>query len=605
MDKSTDDEGMKRDRKRFERPMLNRRVISKRLRKAETVTTRHAHRFILKRLESLRASRQHIVAWLLMVLAIIAVIGLQLSVSSQQYTVEAAVAGGTYAEGVVGKLDTLNPLYASSSAEVAASRLLFSSLYDYDATGHLRPSVATGLKISNKGRTYTVTLRDDVKWHDGAELTASDVAFTIETIKNPEARVRSSLAANWQSVTVKAVDTRTLVFTLPAYAAFPHALTFPIVPKHILDRVPVGALQESAFSRTPVGSGPFAYRLFRSADGASVHKVVHLTANERYFKGKPRLSRFELHAYGDSAGLVNAIKAHEVTSAIDAVSGDTSVITKAGYTLDQYPVDSGVYALMNTARGVFRDQSVRQALRMAVDASKVRQAAGDNLPQLDLPFITGQVEGAAALRVPEHNPDKAATLLDKAGWKLQNGIRTQKKQQLTFVITTIKNEQYERAANEVSRQLAAVGVKTTINAVDTTAPRSNFVQDVLQARNYDMLVYELPIGADPDVYAYWHSSQLGASGYNFTNYKNGVADAALVSARDRTEQQLRDAKYLVFATQWLQDAPAIGLYQQVISYAHNPNATSLADGTQLVSAPDRYSNVLTWSVDRARVYKTP
>ena len=603
MDKSTD-ETVKRDWKQFQRSMLDRRNLSKRLRKAETATTKHAHRFILKRLENLRASRQHIIAWLLMVSAIIAVIGLQLGVSSQQYTVEAAVAGGTYAEGVVGKLDTLNPLYASSSAEVAASRLLFSSLYDYDATGHLRPSVAKGLVISNKGKTYTVTLRDGVKWHDGADLTAEDVVFTIETIKNPEARVRSSLAANWQSVQVQATDAHTVVFTLPAYAAFPHALTFPIVPKHILARVPVGAMQESTFSRTPVGSGPFVYRLLQSADDSSTQKVVHLTANESYFDGMARLSRFELHAYSDNAALINAVKAHEVTAAADIVS-DQPTITKAGYLLDEYPVDSGVYALMNTARGVFKDQKMRAAIRMAIDINKVRQAAGESLPALNLPFITSQVSGAAALVVPAHDEAKASALLTSYGWKLEKGVRTNKKQQLTFVITTTKNEQYERAAQEIARQLSTVGVKTTVTVVDTTVPRSNFIQDVLQARNYDMLMYELPIDADPDVYAYWHSSQLGASGYNFTNYKNGVADAALVSARDRTEQPLRDAKYLVFARQWLQDAPAIGLYQQTISYARNPNSTNVSKGTQLVAAPDRYSNILGWTVDRARVYKTP
>lgn len=604
MDKSTDDTTTKRDWKQLHKSVFDRRKMSKRLRRAETVTTRHAHRFILRRLENLRASRQHIIAWLLMVSAIIAVIGLQLGVSSGQYTVEAAIDGGTYAEGVVGKLDTLNPLYASSSAEVAASRLMFSSLYDYDNTGRLRPSVAKGLTISNEGRTYTVTLRDNVKWHDGAALTADDVVFTIETIKNPEARVRSSLAANWQSVQVRAVDARTVEFTIPAYAAFPHALTFPIVPKHILARVPVGALQESAFSRIPVGSGPFTYRLLQSADGVSTHKAVHMTANTSYFGRTPRLTRFELHAYPDNAALVSAVKAHEVTAAVD-VAIDATTISKTGYIANAYPVDSGVYALMNTTRGFMKEQSVRAALRQAIDVNKVRKAADNDLPALDLPFITNQVAGAEALHAPAQDIAQADALLVKAGWKLVDGVRTKGKQQLTFTITVPKNDQYERAAHELASQLAVIGVKAPVNVVDTSAPRSNFIQDVLQARNYDMLVYELPIGADPDVYAYWHSSQLGASGYNFTNYKNGVADAALVSARDRSERQLRDAKYLIFAKQWLRDVPAIGLYQQVVTYVHNPNSVSIVDGTQLVAAPDRYSNVSHWTVDRARVYKTP
>ncbi len=602
MDESNDD-APRRDWKQL-RQSFDRRKLSKRLVRAEKATTKHAHRFILKRLDSLRASRQHIIAWLLLVSAVIAVVGVQLGLSSQQYTAEAAVGGGTYAEGVVGRLDTLNPLYASTSAEVAASRLLFSSLYDYDSTGNLRPSIAQGLTVSQDRRTYTVTLRQGIKWHDGADLTAEDVLFTIQTIKNPEARVRSSLAANWQSVEVKTIDKYTVQFTLPAYAAFPHALTFPIVPKHILARVAASTLQESNFSRAPVGSGPFSYRLLQSADGVAAHKVVHVSANNDYFNGAPRLARFELHAYPDREALIRAINTHEVIAAVDA-SIDEAAIKSSGYTLDEYPIANGVYALMNTSNGIFADQQVRTAFQLGIDVSKVRAATGQTLPALDLPFIANQVEGAGAIKAPQPDAAKAAALLDGANWKLQGDVRVKNGQELKLAITVPKNERYERAANELARQLVSLHVKASVTVVDVSTPRSSFIQDVLQARNYDMLVYELPIGADPDVYAYWHSSQLGANGYNFTNYKNGVSDTALVSARDQSNQRLRDPKYISFAQQWLRDAPAIGLFQQTVSYMYNPNATNLAPGTELISAPDRYATVTSWTVNRARLYKTP
>lgn len=594
----------KRNWKQLHQTVFDRRKLSKRLRRAETATTRHAHRFILKRLENLRASRQHIIAWLVLVSAIITVIGLQVGSSAQQYSAIASVSGGTYAEGVVGKLDTLNPLYASSGAEVAASRLLFSSLYDYDDTGNLRPSLARGLTIGNSGRLYTVTLREGVKWHDGADLTAEDVVFTIDTIKNPEARVRSSLATNWQSVEVRAASKYVVEFTLPAYAAFPHALTFPVVPKHILSRIATSAMQQSDFSRAPIGSGPFVYRLLQTADGVSAHRVLHLTANDTYYERAPRLSRFELHAYPDNAALVNAVKAHEVTAAVDAAM-DEEAIQRSGYQADTYPIDNGVYALMNTTNDIFRDQAVRKAIQQAIDTDKIRHVAGKGLARLDLPFITSQVEGAAALAAPAADKTAADALLTKAGWKVVNGVRTKGKQSLAFTITVPKNEQYERAAHEIASQLKDLSIRATITIIDTSLPRSNFIQDVLQARNYEMLVYELPIGADPDVFAYWHSSQRGAGGYNFTNYRSGVADAALMSARDVTAEQLRHAKYMVLAKQWLRDAPAVGLYQQAMSYIHNPGSNSMAEGTRLVSPSDRYGNLTFWTVDRAHVYKTP
>src|SRR5687768_17227351 len=148
----------------------------------------------------------------------IVAVGAQFMWFQQSYQTTAAARGGTYAEGSLGPIDTLNPLYASTSAEVAASRLLFSSLYSYDSTGHLRGDLAESLKTDETGTLYTVTLRDDAQWQDDMKLTANDVAFTVNLIKNPE--TRSPLRINWQDVTVKAVDDRTIQFQLPAvYAA--------------------------------------------------------------------------------------------------------------------------------------------------------------------------------------------------------------------------------------------------------------------------------------------------------------------------------------------------------------------------------------------------
>ncbi len=120
-----------------------------------------------------------------------------------------------------------------------------------------------------------------------------------------------------------------------------------------------------------------------------------------------------------------------------------------------------------------------------------------------------------------------------------------------------------------------------------------------------MLLYELFVGADPDVYAYWHSSQTVASGYNFANYTSKAADDALASARSRLEPTLRAVKYVAFAHQWIDDAPAIGLYQATSEYAFNKHTHSLDTNTQLVSSYDRYADILDWSVNQRSVYKTP
>jgi len=106
------------------------------------------------------------------------------------------------------------------------------------------------------------------------------------------------------------------------------------------------------------------------------------------------------------------------------------------------------------------------------------------------------------------------------------------------------------------------------------------------------------------VYAYWHSSQA-ASGLNFSNYKSSISDDALSSARSRIEPNLRNAKYITFANQWLADAPAIGLYQATMQYVHTKSIHALPKDFMLVSAADRYNDVRFWSVGDRMVYTTP
>ncbi|HSW91576.1 MAG TPA: peptide ABC transporter substrate-binding protein [Candidatus Saccharimonadales bacterium] len=595
----------KRGWKQFQRLTFDSKKISKRVKKAEGATVRHAHKFILTRLDSVRSARRHIIVWLLLVGVMISSVGIQFMWFQRTYQTAAASVGGTYAEASLGPIDTLNPLFASSSAEIAASRLLFSSLYTYDGTGHLHGDLAESMTTDATNTVYTVKIRSGVKWHDGSLLTAKDIAFTVNLIKNPQ--TRSSLRVNWQDVAVKAVDDTTVQFTLPAvYAAFPHALTFAVLPQHILGTIAAGAIRENNFSRAPVGSGPFSFKLLQTANTPTrQHKIVQMMAFDNYYKGVPMLNRFEVHAYSTQDGIMQALRTGEVSAASDLSGENASRVDTHNYQVTAQPVSSGVYALFNNTTPILKDKVVRQALRLVTDTAAIRANLGINAPALDLPFINGQLTGADVPHAPAPDAKKAAALLDGAGWTLSDGVRKKGSQTLTIAVTTIKNPQFEKALETLVGQWRSLGVVVKTNVIDTTDPASNFVQSTLQGRNYDVLLYELFIGADPDVYAYWNSSQIGTSGYNFSNYVNKAADASLASARSRLEPELRNAKYKVFAKQWLDDTPAIGLYQSMVEYVSNRHVQSINPAAKLISAQDRYSNVLYWSVNQNSVYKTP
>ena len=588
----------------FKRIKLDRKRLARRVQKAEGATQRHAHRFIVRRIDNIRLVAREVTTWLVLVGIIIAALGVQLLVSKPQFMATARTEGGTFVEGTIGQIDTMNPLYLTTPSEASVSRLLFSSLYNYDETGHLHQDIIKSLSVDASGRVYTATIRDDVAWHDKTPLLASDIVYTVNLIKNPSAR--SPLRINWLDVTVAAVNNTTVQFTLPAtYAAFPHALTFPILPEHILKTVAPGAIRESTFSRSPVGSGPFTFRLLQAADNVSRHKVVHLAANPVYYAGAPKLDRFEIHAYPDEASLLKALRSGELSGASGLSPTVAPTIDLARYKLTPQALNSGVYLLFNMNNPILKDVKVRKALQAATDTAALRSDIGGGVLPLDAPILSSQLDGADVPQVAPPDIARAQALLDEAGWKMSGSGRMRDGQALGFTITTTKNSENLRSIDNLAKQWRKIGVNVERKVVDTSGIASTFVQDTLQARNFDMLLYELAIGADPDVYAYWHSSQIGQTGYNFTSYSNKAVDASLASARSRLEPELRNAKYKQFIRQWQEDAPALALYQPVLEYVSNENVDAVRPGAQLVGEADRYANVLHWTVHSDTVYKTP
>ena len=582
---------------------LGYKRLALRVKHAEGATQRHASRFILRRIENVRLVMTEIMIWLAAIALLIAGLGIQYSWNSQGSKKDGAKSGGVYVEGVIGNISTLNPLLAASEPEQAVSRLLFSSLYNYDVTGALHTDLAESMTVKDDN-VYTIKLRNAV-WHDGKNLTAEDVVYTINLIKNPQ--VRSPLRVNWLDISARAIDDSTVEFMLPAvYAGFSHALTFPVIPKHILQSVSPSSMREADFSSSPVGSGPFAVKRVQTSESTSSTDVVRMEPNTKYYGAVSTLSRLELRAYGNESLLVKAVNSGEVSAASGLSLSAADNIKSKQYSTKHWLLNKGVYLLMNNRSQTLQDARVRQALRYATDTSSIRATVGDNVARLDTPILQSQIAQKLPA-APDYNLDKAKALLKEAGWTYNQGQWKGKDgRPLAVAVTTSSGrDEYKKIVDALKQQWSKLGVDVQLREIDTSSTTTSFVQSVLQPRDYDALLYELELGADPDVFAYWHSSQASASGYNFANYSNRTVDNDLVGGRSRTNSALRAAKYIQFVNQWLSDAPAIGLYQSVGSYVLNNGASIVEPRGSLNTMNDRYADVTTWSTGKASVYKTP
>ncbi|MGD8373488.1 MAG: ABC transporter substrate-binding protein [Candidatus Woesebacteria bacterium] len=575
--------------------------IKRKLLHLEGLTIRHAHHFIIRRWQNLKEVRRSAAGWVILVLLLSAAVIWQSSETTNYYSQEIPSEGATYSEGVVGAVDNLNPIFASTQAERSVARLLFASLLKYDEKGDLIGELAHHWYSDDAGKVYEVILRDDAYWSDGEPITSADVVYTFSAIKNADSK--SPLYSSWRNISVEAIDEQKVRFTLPtAYAPFLSSLTVGILPQHKLENLRFSELRNNAFNNNPtVTSGVFSFQDVRSINKERTHFLVSMAANDDYVLGKPKLNRFHLHAYADKEHLASAFTTQEVAAVSDV---DTSQVADLSEfhdpTITMSPLYNATYAFFNMDSPFLTDGNVRHALELATNRSSIISALDNRVELVAGPLLPGQIGYSSDLVQPDVNHAVAAELLDKAGWVLDSsGHRVKDGQQLKINLVTVNSDVYSRVAQEIVDQWSKLGISFESQLVRA----DDIQQNVIVPRAYDVLIYEVAIGKDPDVYAYWHSSQANERGFNLSNYKSTKADDALISARDKSDVALREAKYRSFMQQWLADAPAVGLYRSNLIYVQTKKITSF-EPHALAEQIDRYANIRYWSANKEKARPT-
>ncbi len=573
---------------------INLRAVDRQSKKVEIATTRHAKKFLLGRLENLQYIRRHLIAWLTLLIVLIGLNAAQMVFDQNYVSVQQPPQDKAYAEGVLGPLNNLNPLFASTDAEISASKLMFSSLLSYDTNGGLQTDSAQSLDISQDGRVYTINLRPNLRWHDGKQVTSDDIVYTVHAMQNPQTGSRQ--ASSWQNIQVAANGLQQVIFTLPtSYGPFASALTFPILPEHILGKVDPEKLQEDNFGKHPIGSGPFTFVDLQTIDANKEKSALQLARYDDYWAGPSNLSRFSLYIYGSRGDLVKGIQYREVNAAsgtrVDAIGLKTADVT----------INNGVFALYRNDSAILKDKNIRKALTQGLNRQELRMQLGGK-KSLEGPIINTQTPIANLVMQPKYDFIVSNQLLDQAGWlKGENGIRQKDGQSLQLNMVAVDTSNYRKLTKLLSDQWKKLGIKIQTQLIDP----EQIQQVILRPRAYDILVYELSQGGDPDGYAFWHSSQASSSGLNFSDYVSAYADDTLITARGRSNITLRDAKYANFAKRWVEDVPAVALYRSSLEYTTTEGTQSLTGTDSLVSATDRYYHVVDWSSEIDTTYNTP
>jgi peptide/nickel transport system substrate-binding protein len=503
---------------------------------------------------------------------------------------EAPRPGGTYVEGVVGQVGSLNPLFGEATAGPNdLDALLFEPLVRVLPSGTVQGRLSSHWEVSPDGRSYTFTLRPDARWSDGTLLTADDVVFTVRTVQDPQFP-GALLNQSWKDIIATAVDAGHVRFALPGHNAgfLANLELLDIVPAHLLAGKAMAELASASPNLNPVGTGPFR---MVSTQGDR----IQLERNPFAWR-RPWLESVTIRSFPSQAAALDALDRGQIDglanltpsgAAQEQANTQVKVLTSSTY---QY---AELIFNLKTDEPYFQDVRVRQAIAKAIDRTAIiRDVLGGQAVPDDSPIprsITWAYDSAA--QQPAYDQTAAAKLLDDAGWTLVNGIRTKGSTSLSFGLTVSSDvPPYERVAEKVASQLSQVGIVAEVRPVTT----ASLIHDYLNPRTFDMTLTAFDNGPDPDVYSFWHSSQAHPGGFNFAGMKKNVfIDGDLEDGRNTLDLTARAKAYATFQEDFAKEIPAVFLYSPRYVMAVNRRIR----GVRLDSAiepEERYAYVSDW-----------
>lgn len=439
--------------------------------------------------------------------------------------------------------------------------LLFDTLIWKDEKGFV-PSLAERWEMSGDGLTYCFILRQNVKWHDGKVMTADDVIFTFEYIKQQ--------GYPWASTSmvsrVEAKNEREILITLTKpYAPFLDnvAATIPILPKHIWQHV----VDARRFSKPAalIGTGP--YRLINYNREQGSYRYV---AFEEYYAGKATID--ELRFVKMSPEMAVAALRQKQVDIIQAPPDMVEKLKQEGFSVAISKHDWVAKLLINHRKPPYDNVDFRQALALAIDRKALVDVTLRGHGKAASPGIIAQDNSwHNPLPTLPYDMDKSAALLKKLGY-VRSGANWQKEGRvltLEMLVSPggigVPGSPQERQGEFIKAQLEKAGFKVMMRALDAKVIDSHVAE-----WNFDLaLTGHGGIGGDPQVLA----RMITGDNFLSARWNSNKVLAELLVAQTATLDPVK-RKQQIFRVQELYaaDMPAIPLYYPTWYYAHNNRA---------------------------------
>ena len=423
----------------------------------------------------------------------------------------------TWAHGA--DVTSLDPHQGKETPAVQVNTQIFDTLVTVDPeTNEVVPQIAESWEQTDD-QTYVFKIREGIKFHDGSDLTAEDVKFSLDRARNSAA---VSYIVNFiEEVTVDDDHTVTVKTTAP-YAPTLRNLAIPfaaIVPKAVVEA------DENAFIQNPVGSGPYKFVEWNHGDH------VTLKAFDDYYAGKPETENLIMKVIPETSQRTIALETGEVDLAYDlAVNDIPKVNSDDKLTVYEIPSLTCWYVSMNMNKKPFDNPKVREAMSMAIDRQTIIDTINAGSGQTADAIIAPAVFGYYSTGVKEYNPTKAKELLAEAGYP--NGFST--------TLWVNDNQSRIEMCQAMQAMLLEVGVQCNLEVLEF----GSFISRTT-AGDHDLAYFGWTTSSGDADYSYYsleHSTQQGAAG-NRSFLADPDVDKLIEEARSNTNEEERKELY--------------------------------------------------------------
>ena len=558
---------------------------------------------------------------------VISIISMIIIVSkvNNSFMVEVPASGGKITEGIIGMPTLVNPVLALTDADKDLTSLVYSGLMRKTPGGDFINDISDSYTVSPDGMTYTFSIKDNARFQDGVKITADDVIFTIEKIKDP--LIKSPRKIGWDGVSVSKKDDKTVVFTLKQpYISFLDNTTIGILPMHVWKNVTPAEFNLSTLNNIrAIGSGPYKIdSVSKNKDG--VPEKYNLKKFKDFLLGEPNIEYLNIVSYSNEKELIDALLSNTINQASGISPENAQKIVSYGYKINtaNLPRIFGLFFNSNHNK-ILQDKDVVKAFDKALNRQEIiDKALSGYASAIHDPIPDTIKKDTFVKEYTTSGIEEAREILEKSGWKQGvDGIRSKggsttvtktkkvgKKTvtekvtvnngpvtRLAFSMTTGDTPELKNIANLIKEQLEKLGASIEIKIYET-GPLNN----IIRSREYEALFFGQIVNHESDLFSFWHSSQKNDPGLNIAMYNNKNVDAILESAQKILKPEDRLSKYNDFLKEFDNDVPALLIYSPKYLNATSLKLNNINLGTLTIPS-DRFLSIYKWYADTDKIWK--